>query len=66
MVLDYYTKFDTSAASLSALTKTQVVFSVDAEELIHHLQGLHVLTFFSEKEWLCQSKFTEVSKILCC
>ena len=46
MVLYYSTKFDVSAVLLSKLTKTQVVFPVDAEELIHHLQGLHVLTMF--------------------
>ena len=31
MVLDYSTEFDMSAVSLSKLTKTQVVFPVDAE-----------------------------------
>ena len=45
-MLDSSTKFDISAASLSKLTKTQVVFPVDAEDLIHRLQGLHVLTIF--------------------
>ena len=44
MVLDYSTKFDMSAASLSKPIKTQVVFPVDVEELIHLLQVLHVLT----------------------
>ena len=59
MVLDYSKTFDMSAASLRKLTRTQVIFPVDAEELIHHLQGLHVLTKnVSEKEWLCQSRFT--------
>ena len=38
MVLDYSAKFDISIASLSKLTKTQVVLPVYAEELIHHLQ----------------------------
>ena len=42
MVLDYSTKFDMSAASLGKITKTKVVFPVDAEELIHRLQGLHI------------------------
>ena len=46
LMLDSSTKFDISAASLSKLTKTQVVFPVDAEDLIHRLQGLHVLTIF--------------------
>ena len=46
MVLDYSTKFDISAESLSKPTKTQVVFTVDVEELIHRLQGIHVLTIF--------------------
>ena len=43
MVLDYPKNFDMSASSLSKLTKTQVVFPVDTEELLHRLQGLHVL-----------------------
>ena len=38
-----------SEASLIKLNKTQVVFPVDAEELIHRLQGLHVLIFFPRK-----------------
>ena len=46
MVLDDSKIFDMSTASLSKLTKTRVVFPVDAEELIHRLQGLHVLTVF--------------------
>ena len=45
-VLDYSTECDMSEVSLSRPTKTQVVFTVDAEELIHSLQGLHVLTIF--------------------
>ena len=43
MVLDYSTKFDMSEALLIKLTKSQVVFPVDAEEFIHCLQGLHIL-----------------------
>ena len=46
MVLDYSTKFDMSTASLIKLTRTQLVSPVDAEKLIHRLQGLHVLTIF--------------------
>ena len=44
MVLYYSTKCDMSAASLCKLTKIQMLFPVDIEELIHSLQGLHVLT----------------------
>ena len=43
MVLYYSTRFYMSAALLIKLTKTQVVFPVDAEELMHRLQGLHIL-----------------------
>ena len=50
MVLDYSTKFYMSAASLSKITKTQVVFHVDSEELIHCLQGLHLLTKINLKK----------------
>ena len=39
-----------SAASFSKITKTQVVFHVDSEELIHCLQGLHLLTKINLKK----------------
>ena len=46
MVLDYSIKFDISVAFLNKLTKTQLAFPLDAEEIAHRLQGLHVLRKF--------------------
>jgi hypothetical protein len=45
-VLDYATRFDMSAAPWTKLTKTQVAFPSDTEELIHRLHDLHVLAIF--------------------
>ena len=50
MILDYATKFDMSETSLTKLTKTQVRFPEDVEELTHRLRGFHKLaTFFFKK-----------------
>ena len=56
MVLDYATKFDMSAASLSKLTKTQVLFPVDLEELTHRIRGLQLLAafFFKRNGYMSQ------------
>ena len=56
MVLDFATKFEVSAASLSKLTKTQVLFPVDVDELTHRIRGLHALTtfFFKSNGFLSQ------------
>ena len=50
MVLDYATKFDISEKSLEKLTKTQVLFPNDVEELIHRLRSFHVLSVFFFKK----------------
>ena len=50
MVLDYATKFEMSSASLSKLTKTQVLYPSDIDEMTHRLRGLHRLaTFFFKR-----------------
>lgn len=56
MVLDYSTKFDISAANLQKLTKTQVLFPKDIEELIHRIKGFQVLAefFFKKNGYLSQ------------
>jgi hypothetical protein len=56
MILDYATRFDMSEASLSKLTKTQVVFPKDVEELIHRLKALHLLAafFFKKSGYMSQ------------
>ena len=56
MVLDYATKFDMSTASLSKLTKTQVLFPVDLEELTHRIRGLQLLAalFFKRNGYMSQ------------
>ena len=56
MVLDFSTKFDMSAASLSKLTKTQVLFPTDIEEMTHCFRGLKVLApfFFREVGYMSQ------------
>ena len=46
MILDYATKFEMSEASISKLTKTQVLFPVDIDELIHRLRGIQILASF--------------------
>ena len=55
MVLDFATKFDMSEVSLAKLTKTQVLFPKDVEELTHRVRGLYTLvTFFLQQTWLPQ------------
>ena len=56
MVLDYATRYDMSASSLTKLTKTQVAFPADTEELIHRLKALHVLAqfFFKRSGYMSQ------------
>jgi hypothetical protein len=56
MVLELSTKFDMSQDSLKKLTKTQVVFPVDAEEMIHRIRGLSLLSdyFFKKSSFLSQ------------
>ena len=56
MVLDYSTKFEMSEASLNKLTKTQVMFPSDLEELLHRIRGFHVLAcfFFKQNGFLSQ------------
>ena len=50
MILDYATKFDMSETSLTKLTKTQVLFPKDIEELVHRMRGFHVLACFFFKK----------------
>ena len=50
MILDYATKFDMSETMMTKLTKTQVLFPKDIEELIHRLRGFHVLASFFFKK----------------
>ena len=56
MVLDLSTRFDISSKSMDKLTKTQVIFPKDVEELIHCLQGIHILSkfFFKKSIFLTQ------------
>ena len=56
MILDYATKFEMSEASISKLTKTQVLFPSDIEELIHRLRGIQALAsfFFKPNGFLSQ------------
>ena len=56
MVLDFATKFDMSAIALSKLTKTQVIFPIDVEELTHRIRGLQALAvfFFKKHSFLSQ------------
>ena len=50
MILDYATKFDISSSSLSKLTKSQVLFPQDVEELTHRIRAIYALaTFFFKK-----------------
>ena len=50
MILDYSTKFDMSESSLRKLTKTQVIFPNDVEDLIHRRRGIQVLSVFFFKK----------------
>eukprot|EP00957_Ditylum_brightwellii_P059498 4517351-Ditylum_brightwellii.AAC.1 len=56
MVLDYSTKFEMSATSLSKLTKTQVLFPTDLEATIQRLEGLLELAcfFFKRSGYMSQ------------
>ena len=56
MVLELSTKFDMSAASLSKLTKTQILFPTDIEEMTHRFKGLKALAafFFRKNGYMCQ------------
>ena len=56
MILDYATKFDMSETSLTKLTKTQVVFPLDIEELTHRIRGFYVLSccFFKKTGFISQ------------
>ena len=56
MVLDYATRFDMSAASLTKLTKTQVAFPTNIEDLTHRLQALLTLVqfFFKRSGYMSQ------------
>ena len=56
MVLDYSTKFDISNASLNKLTKTQVLFPTEIEDMIHRIKGLYTLAkfFFKKNGYLSQ------------
>ena len=50
VILDYATKFDMSEKSLTKLTKMQVVFPTDVEELTHRLRGFYALSCFFFKK----------------
>ena len=56
MVLDFATKFEMSEVSLAKLTKTQVLFPKDVEELCHRIRGIHMLAsfFFKKTSFMCQ------------
>jgi hypothetical protein len=56
MVLDYATKFDMSATSLTKLTKTQVAFPANIEEFTHRLRALLMLVqfFFKSRGYMSQ------------
>ena len=56
MILDYSTRFDISSSSLSKLTKTQVLFPSDIDELVHRVRAFQVLAafFFKKNGFLSQ------------
>ena len=56
MVLDYATKFDMTAASLSKLTKTQVLYPTTVEDLTHRMKAFQCLAsfFFKRHGYLSQ------------
>lgn len=56
MVLDYATKFEMSETSLNKLTKSQVLFPRDVEELSHRICANQVLSsfFFTKNSFLSQ------------
>ena len=64
MVLDFATKFDMSEVSLAKLTKTQVLFPKDVEELTHRVRGLYTLvTFFFNKHGFLSQGMKQVVKL---
>lgn len=50
MVLDYSTKFEMTSSSLSKLTKTQVLFPFEIDEMINRIKGIQILAGFSFKK----------------
>ena len=56
MVLDYSTRHDMSAASLSKLTKTQVMFPSSIEATVERIQAIHILSeyFFGRRSFISQ------------
>ena len=50
MILDYSTKFEMSETALTKLTKTQILFPSDVEELTHRIRGFHLLACFFFKK----------------
>ena len=56
MILDHATRFDMSAASLTKLTKTQVAFPNNVEDLTHRLRALLMLVqfFFKRNGYMSQ------------
>ena len=56
MVLDISTKYDMTEASLNKLTKTQVIFPKDVEDLTHRVKGIHALAvfFFKKSSFISQ------------
>ena len=56
MVLDYSTRHDMSAASLTKLTKTQVMFPSSIEATVERVQALQVLAdyFFGRRSYISQ------------
>ena len=71
MVLDYATKFDMTEASLSKLTKTQVLYPTTVEELCHRIKAFQCLAsfFFKKHGYLSQGllrvvRFCEENRML--
>ena len=56
MILNHATKFEISASSLSKLTKTQVAYPVDVDEMLHRTQALYTLAtlFFKRSGYMSQ------------
>ena len=55
-ILVYTTKFEMSETALNKLTKSQVLFPSDVEELTHRIRGIHALSvfFFKKNGFLSQ------------
>ena len=65
MILDYATKFEMSEASLTKLTKTQVLFPQDIDELSHRIRAIHVLaSFFFKKNGFLSQGLKKVSNFV--